>query len=110
MAHHGANPPSPVDEAADEALVPSTSRVVYTHNTRNNYFVNLESFTTAHQVVVDVLRGHPLYTALSMTVQVPDIYLQQLWYTVDVETREEEFRQLLHLDEGRPDGGDRHSR
>ena len=76
MAHQGENPPSPVDEAADEILVPSTSRVVYIPNTRNNYYVNLERFTTTHQVVVDVLRGHPLYTALSMTVEVPDIYLQ----------------------------------
>ena len=79
--------------------------------------MNLERFTTAHQVVVDVLRGHPLFSALSMTVAVPDIYLQQFWYTVDVETRNEEetivamvdqtevtvtldeFRQLLHLPE-----------
>ena len=78
--------------------------------------MNLERFTTTHQVVVDVLRGHPLYTALSMTVEVPDIYLQQFWYTVDVETRDEdtivamvdqtevtvtldELRQLLHLPE-----------
>jgi len=116
MAHQGENPPSPVDEAADEILVPSTSRVVYIPNTRNNYYVNLERFTTTHQVVVDVLRGHPLYTALSMTVEVPDIYLQQFCYTLDVETREEdtivamvdqtevtvtldELRQLLHLPE-----------
>ena len=55
MAHQGENPPSPVDEAANEILVPSTSRIVYTPNTRNNYYVNLERFTTTHQVVVDVL-------------------------------------------------------
>ena len=51
-----------------------------------------------------------------MTVEVPNIYLQQFCYTVDVETRDEEtilamvdetevtvtldeFRQLLHLQE-----------
>ena len=121
MAQQGENPPSPVDDAAGEVLVPSTSRVVYTHNTRNNYFMNLKRFTTAHQVVVDVLRGHPLYTALSMTVEVPDIYLQQFWYTVDVVTRDEdtivamvdqaevtitldELRQLLHLPEANEAG------
>ena len=114
MAHQGGNPPSPVDNAAEEALVPTTPRVVYTPNTRNNYYMNFSTFTTAHQVVVDVLRGHPLYSALTMTVEVPDIYLQQFWYTVDVETQDEEkivamvdqtevtvtldeLRQLLHL-------------
>ena len=121
MAHQGENPPSPVDDVADEALVPSTSRVAYTPNTRNNYYVNLERFTMTHQVVVDVLRGHPLYSALSMTVEVPNVHLQQFWYTVDVGTRDEdtivamvdqtevtvtldELRQLLHLPEANEAG------
>ena len=77
MAHQGENLSSPVDDVADEALVPTTSRVVYTPNTRNKYYVNFSTITMAHQVVVDVLRGHPLYSALTMTVEVPDIYLQQ---------------------------------
>ena len=51
-----------------------------------------------------------------MTVEIPDIYLQQFWYTVDIETRDEdtivatvdqtevtvtldELRQRLHLPE-----------
>ena len=86
MAQPGENPPSPVDPVADEALVPSTSRIVHTTNTRNNYYVDLERFRTAQQVMVDVLQGHPLFSALSMRVEVPDIYLQQFWYTADLET------------------------
>jgi len=57
-----------------------------------------------------------------MTVEVPDIYLQQFWYTVNVETRDaeetivamvdqkevtvtlDEFRQLLHLPEANEAG------
>ena len=48
MVQPGKNPPSPVDDAADEELVPSTSR-----------------FLRTYQVVVDVVRGHPLYYALT---------------------------------------------
>ena len=39
------------------------------------------------QIVVDILQDHPLYFALTMTVEVPDIYLQQFWHTVAFTTR-----------------------
>ena len=122
MADLSQNPPLPVNNAVDEALLPSASRVVYSRNTPNNYYIYLAHFLMRHQVVMDILRGHLLHYALTATVVVPDIYLQQFWHTVafttshgeetviaivdatEVTVTLDELRMLLHLPQA-DDGG-----
>ncbi|KAJ9544350.1 LOW QUALITY PROTEIN: hypothetical protein OSB04_024057 [Centaurea solstitialis] len=83
MADQGENPPSPIDEVADE-LCP-TDRILSI--IEKNSFVDLEHFVTEHQVIIEVLRAHPVAYTMSTTAHVPVIYVQQFWNTARLERR-----------------------
>ena len=62
----------------------------------NNYLLDVESFRHQHPVIIEIIRGHPLYYALSTTAVVPHIYLQQIWNTIQYIS--EEGRNRLETD------------
>nr|GFB86789.1 hypothetical protein [Tanacetum cinerariifolium] len=96
--------------ALDEALVPSAQRL---RIRRNNFRLpsNIQLKEPALQVVYDVLRRSPFFRAFLVMVDVPKIYMQELWATAMVhqhfirfkmDTRKhivdlEAFREMLHI-------------
>ncbi|KAJ9544292.1 hypothetical protein OSB04_023999 [Centaurea solstitialis] len=105
-------PPSPVNNAADRALIaPADIRPIH----QNNGYVDLSNFTAQDEVVLEILRAHPLAYAMQTTANVPKIYLQQFFASSTVETRDgvqtivgrvdhtdltitvEDLRRVLHL-------------
>ncbi|KAJ9560782.1 hypothetical protein OSB04_005942 [Centaurea solstitialis] len=78
-------PTSPVANAADLALInPTEIREIH----QNNQFVDLANFTVQDDVVLEILRAHPLAYAMQATADIPMIYLQQFWNTSRVENRD----------------------
>ncbi|KAJ9535601.1 hypothetical protein OSB04_un001260 [Centaurea solstitialis] len=78
-------PTSPVANAADLALInPADIREIH----QNNQFVDLANFTVQDDVVLEILRAHPLAYAMQATADIPMIYLQQFWNTSRVENRD----------------------
>ncbi|KAJ9542313.1 hypothetical protein OSB04_028819 [Centaurea solstitialis] len=78
-------PTSPVANAADLALINPADIVEII---QNNQFVNLANFTVQDDVVLEILRAHPLAYAMQATADIPMIYLQQFWNTSRVENRD----------------------
>nr|GFA04015.1 hypothetical protein [Tanacetum cinerariifolium] len=96
--------------ALDEALVPSAQRLrIGRSNFRLPSDIQLKEST--FQVVYDVLRKSPFFRAFFVTVDVPEIYMQEFWATARVhqhsirfkmDTRKhivdlESFRKMLHI-------------
>ena len=79
MAQQGDNTPSHVDMAADEAFCLTADMLEILPN---NHYLDLDNFRTDFSVVVEILRGHPLFYAVNKTAEVPLIYVQQLWRTL----------------------------
>ncbi|KAJ9557578.1 hypothetical protein OSB04_012192 [Centaurea solstitialis] len=119
MANQGENPPSPVGEIADDELCPPNEiRPII----ENNNYIDFETYEAVDQVVVEILRAHPIAYSMSPFTQVPEIYIQQFWYTSHVERRNhvetivarvdhseitimlEDLRRILHLPSAN-DGG-----
>ncbi|KAJ9542504.1 hypothetical protein OSB04_029010 [Centaurea solstitialis] len=83
--------------------------------TQNNEFVDLNHVSDQDEVVIEVLREHPIAYAMQAVVNVPMIYVQQFWHTSRIVTRDgvqtlvrrvvqtelavnlEDFRCILHL-------------
>ncbi|KAJ9565788.1 hypothetical protein OSB04_001754 [Centaurea solstitialis] len=84
MADQPIAPTSPVGNAADRALIDPANIVQII---QNNGFVDLANFTVQDDVVLEILRAHPLAYAMQATALLPMIYLQQFWHTSRVENR-----------------------
>nr|GEX37918.1 retrovirus-related Pol polyprotein from transposon TNT 1-94 [Tanacetum cinerariifolium] len=69
--------------ALDEALVPSTQRL---RIGRSNFRLpsDIKSKESTLQVIYDVLRRCPFFKAFLVTVDVPEIYMQEFWATANV--------------------------
>nr|GFB69539.1 hypothetical protein [Tanacetum cinerariifolium] len=96
--------------ALDEALVPSVQRL---RIGRSNFRLpsDIQSKESTLQVVYDVLRRSPFFKAFLVTIDVPEIYMQEFWATAKVhqhsirfkmDTRKhivdlEAFREMLHI-------------
>nr|GFB17479.1 hypothetical protein [Tanacetum cinerariifolium] len=96
--------------ALDKALVPSAQRL---RIGRSNFRLpsDIQSKESTLQVVYDVLRRSPFFRAFLVTVDVPEIYMQEFWATATVhqhsirfkmDTRKhivdlEAFREMLHI-------------
>ncbi|GJT61791.1 hypothetical protein Tco_1005324 [Tanacetum coccineum] len=67
--------------ACDEALVPTTDRVkISTTNMRIDPTLTQKEET--YQVILDIIKTSPCYNAFLITANVPEIYMQQFWFTV----------------------------
>nr|GEW35857.1 hypothetical protein [Tanacetum cinerariifolium] len=96
--------------ALDKALVPITKRLSIG---RSNFRLpsDIQSKESTLQVVYDVLPGCPFFKAFLVTVDVPEIYMQEFWATVNVHHHSirfkmdskknivdlEAFRDMLHI-------------
>nr|GFC09004.1 hypothetical protein [Tanacetum cinerariifolium] len=96
--------------ALDEALVPSTNRL---RIGRSNFRLpsDIQSKESTLQVVYDVLRRCPFFQAFLVTIDVPEIYIQEFWATAIVHHHSirfkmnnkkhiinlETFRDMLHV-------------
>nr|GEY12600.1 hypothetical protein [Tanacetum cinerariifolium] len=96
--------------ALDEALVPSTQRL---RIGRSNFRLpsDIQSKESTLQLVYDVLRRCPFFMAFLVTVDVPEVYMQEFWATAYVHQRSirfkmnnkkhivelESFREMLHI-------------
>nr|GEW73303.1 uncharacterized mitochondrial protein AtMg00810-like [Tanacetum cinerariifolium] len=109
--------------ALDEALVPSTQRL---RIGRSNFRFpsDIQSKESTLQIVYDVLRRCPFFKAFLVTVDVPEVYMQEFWatayvhqcsirfkmnnkkHTVDLES----FREMLHICPRIPGQGLYHTR
>ncbi|KAI3746719.1 hypothetical protein L6452_09158 [Arctium lappa] len=69
----------PIDPVVDVALISPNS---YLSLTPNNYNIDFLKFRCKHQIVFEILSRHLLCRALTATVEVPVIYLQQVWHTI----------------------------
>ena len=58
MTQQSENLPSPVDLAADEALCFTADMLEIVPN---NYYLEPDNFRTDFPVMVEILRGHPLF-------------------------------------------------
>ena len=73
MARRQNNPPSPIDNEADRALIsPENIRLV----THNNEYVDLNHFVVQDAVVLEILKVHPIAYVMQTTVNVPMLYVQ----------------------------------
>ena len=106
------NPPSPIDNAADRALITQENLKPIT---QNNEYVDLNSFAVQAEVILEILKVHPIAYAMQATAEVPMIYLQQFWHTSQIVDRAgvrtlvgrvdqtelavnlDDFRRILHL-------------
>ncbi|KAJ9566434.1 hypothetical protein OSB04_002400 [Centaurea solstitialis] len=79
------DPTSPVGNAADRALIDPANILQII---QNNGYVDLANFTVQDDVVLEILREHPLAYAMQATAQIPMIYLQQFWHSSCVENRD----------------------
>ena len=77
MAEPGNIPPPLID--ADELCLP---RDQFLENEANNHFLDFDQMTCQYPIVLEILRNHPLHVALSEEAVVPDLYVQQLWRTL----------------------------
>nr|GFB49670.1 hypothetical protein [Tanacetum cinerariifolium] len=96
--------------ALDEALIPSTQRL---RIGRSKFCLpsDIQSKESTLQVVYDVLRRSPYFREFLVTVDVPEIYMQEFWATAKVhqhsirfkmDTKKhivnlESFREMLHI-------------
>nr|GEY54595.1 hypothetical protein [Tanacetum cinerariifolium] len=96
--------------ALDEALVPSTQRL---RIGRSNFRLpsDIQSKESTLQVFYDVLRNSHFFRAFQVTVDVPEIYMQEFWATATLhhnsirfkmDTKKsvldlEAFREMLHI-------------
>nr|GFC62678.1 hypothetical protein [Tanacetum cinerariifolium] len=94
----------------DKALVPSTQRLSIG---RSNFRLpsDIQSRESTLQVVYDVLRNSPFFRAFQVTVDVPEIYMQEFWAMAKLhhnsihfkmDTKKsvldlEAFREMLHI-------------
>ncbi|KAJ9556570.1 hypothetical protein OSB04_011184 [Centaurea solstitialis] len=85
MADQPIAPTSPVGNAADRALIDPANILQII---QNNGYVDLANFTVQDDVVLEILRAHPLAYAMQATAQIPMIYLQQFWHSSRVENRD----------------------
>ncbi|KAJ9566212.1 hypothetical protein OSB04_002178 [Centaurea solstitialis] len=76
--------PSPIDNAADNTLISPEHIHTILHN---NEFVDLDNLSVQHSIILEILRAHPIAYAMTATADIPGIYLQQLWHTAQLETR-----------------------
>ena len=60
---------------SNEQLCPSATFVPYQPN---NYYVDFETLSAEHGVILEILKGHPISYALTTTTRVPDIFIQEL--------------------------------
>ncbi|KAJ9538852.1 hypothetical protein OSB04_031585 [Centaurea solstitialis] len=83
--------------------------------TQNNEFVDLHHIQVQDEVIVEILKVHPVAYAMQAVADVPMIYVQQFWNTSYIETRDdvltlvgrvdqkelavnvEDFRRILHF-------------
>ena len=79
MANLENNPPSPIDEEEDEAPCPLVARVDLK---ASSHYLDPSTFRPEYPIVVEILRSHPLYYALTTAVEVPLIYVQHMWWTM----------------------------
>nr|GEZ84789.1 hypothetical protein [Tanacetum cinerariifolium] len=96
--------------AMDKALVPTAQRLKIR---RSNFRLlsDIKSKESTLQLVYDVLRRCPFFNAFLVTVDVPEIYMQEFWATTTVhyhsirfkmDTKKhiidlESFRDILHI-------------
>ncbi|KAI3729156.1 hypothetical protein L6452_17807 [Arctium lappa] len=73
------NQPAAIDPIADAELIPEDQ---FLPLTTNNYHLDGTQPAIQHQVIIEMLRGHPLSYALTETATVPIIYLQQFWHSL----------------------------
>ncbi|KAJ9544153.1 hypothetical protein OSB04_023860 [Centaurea solstitialis] len=83
------SPPSPVDNAADRALI---SRENLRPITQNNEFVDLTNVIVQDDEVLEILKVHPVAYAMQTTVEVP-LLVDHTKMTVTLE----DLRRILHL-------------
>ncbi|GJQ89058.1 hypothetical protein Tco_0000197 [Tanacetum coccineum] len=67
--------------AYDETLVPTTERVNIS-STNMRIDPTLTQKEETFQVFLDLIKASPCYNAFLVTADVPEIYMQQFWFTV----------------------------
>ncbi|GKA65045.1 hypothetical protein Tco_0764752 [Tanacetum coccineum] len=68
-------------DARDETLVPSADRVKIS-NTNMRIDPSQTQKEETYQVILDIIKNSTCYNAFLITADVPEIYIQQFWYTV----------------------------
>ncbi|KAJ9544628.1 hypothetical protein OSB04_024335 [Centaurea solstitialis] len=118
MARQQNSPPSPINNAVDRALI---TREQLRPIIQKNEFIDLMNVVVQDDVVLEILKVHPVANAMQSTADVPLIYVQQFWVTSHVETRDdvltlvgrvdqtemtvtlEDVRRILHLPAATPE-------
>ncbi|GJU20238.1 hypothetical protein Tco_1153580 [Tanacetum coccineum] len=52
----------------------------------NNFIFCPDAICTKCPVMVEILKGHPIFKALTLSKDVPEIYIQQFWNTITYNT------------------------
>jgi hypothetical protein len=63
----------------------------------NNQYLDPHNLKNADQVLMAIIRGHPLLPALTINVVVPAVYVQQFWRTVSYVPESEEDESMLEF-------------
>ncbi|KAI3730005.1 hypothetical protein L6452_18680 [Arctium lappa] len=82
------NQPPAIDPIVDAELIPENQ---YLSLTANNYHLDITQPAIQYQVIIEILMGHPISYALTETVTVPIIYLQQFWRSLRALEADGEF-------------------
>ena len=77
MVEPGNIPPPLID--ADELCLP---RDQFLENEANNHFLDFDQMSCQYPIILEILRIRPLHVALSKEAVVPELYVQQLWRTL----------------------------
>ncbi|KAJ9544769.1 hypothetical protein OSB04_024476 [Centaurea solstitialis] len=46
---------------------------------QNNHYLDLDHFQTSHPIIIEILRNHPLTPLLTRRVDIPEVYIQQFY-------------------------------
>ncbi|KAJ9542826.1 hypothetical protein OSB04_029332 [Centaurea solstitialis] len=68
----------------------------YLPSTQNNHYLDLNHFQTSHPIIIEILRNHPLTPLLTRHVDIPEVYIQQFYdsmeFVMGTSSQSEHFR------------------
>ncbi|GKC30582.1 hypothetical protein Tco_1037876, partial [Tanacetum coccineum] len=80
--------------ARDEKWVPSIERVKIS-STNVRLETDVQQKEETFQVVIDVIKNSTCFKAFTITAEVPEIFLQQFWYTIKKVKESKSYEFLL---------------
>ncbi|KAJ9551929.1 LOW QUALITY PROTEIN: hypothetical protein OSB04_015974 [Centaurea solstitialis] len=84
---------SPQQKEISDSIFPYDD---YLPSTQNNHYLDLDHFSTSNPIIIEILRNHPLTSLLTRHVDIPEVYIQQFYdsmeFVMGTSSKSEHFR------------------